>query len=341
MDELKNIFSSPLQLLGEGPDDQGVTSLVRKKSNSHVFSTLSDFNIKCNVKPSETISKALSVLENGKLRFHRSNSKHNDWQDTKLNSFSDSLTVSTAPTSSVTSICTVDEESEMDTDQESEIPITSLAPDALFIVQGKEFPCHAQLLLNQARPLHEILSKDGVLERKSKKQRVSSSRKDQADGECHSQEWSSSSGITVVRLPNDVDADHFELLMEFLYKKEINLNMVECYQVDGEEDDPWLMDEEDILDDYDEENDDDQNDINLSALYSSQEDEATRITPLKFLQESFLFADHYGCHSLKTAIENKIYDEFLFSFTAKGLFEWADQNKCTYLKQKAEEKIPK
>ena len=335
MNQSKNIPSSLFHLQQGEPYDQ---SAIGKKRDAPLFITLPEVNINIEAKTTETIRKALTVLTNGKLPFHRSNKNQKDWKDMSFNSCNDSNSVSTASISSASSISSTGEEFDIDTYQESEISITSLIPDALFIVQGKEFPCHAQLLSIQAEPLHEILSRDGVLERKTKKQRASSSRRDQSEGEDQLQAWSSPSGITVVRLPNDVDPDCFESFMEFLYTKEINLRLPEDYH--GEEEDPWLMDEEDIID-SDDGNEEDESDIQLLALSSSKDDEATAITPLKFLQDFFSFADRFGCNSLKNAIENKIYDEFLFSFTAKELLQWADQNNCNFLKEKAKEKLPK
>jgi len=343
INQSKNNLTSLFNLQRGVPYDQSAVFLVGKKRDSPMFQSLPEFNTDAvDGKPTETIRKALSVLANRKLPPHPSIVNQNDkkYETLKLCSdASDASSVSTAPTSSESSISSVYEESDMETDQESEVPITSLTPDALFIVQGREFPCHVKILLREARPLYDIIFRDGSLERKTKKQRSSSSQRDQPEGH-QSQEWSSPSGITVVRLPNYVDSDHFEVLIEFLYTKEIRLKLPEGYQEDSEEEDPWLIDEEDIFDD----DDDDDDDEHLIGLSSSKDMEGiltATSTPLKFLQESFSFADRFGCTSLKTAIENKIYDEFLFSFTAIELFNWAEQNRCTYLKEKAKEKIPK
>jgi len=338
MNQSKNTPSSLFNLQRGEPHDQSVTNFSSKKRETSVIFTLPEFNINTDEKPIQTIQKALSVLKNGRLFLHRSRINQ---KDETFNFVYDSNSVSTASTSSVSSISSAGDESDIDTNQEKEVPITSLTPDTLFIVQGKEFPCHAQLLSEQARPLHDILSRDGVLERKTKKQRASSSSlPDKTEGEDQMQTLSSPSGITVVRLPNNVEADYFEFFMEFLYTKEINLRLLEGYQEGCEEDDPWLMDEEEIIDD-DDSNEDDENDLQLLALSPSEDDESTGLTALKLLQGFFSFASSIGCTSLKAAIENKIYDEFLFSFTAKDLLLWADQNDCTFLKEKAKEKLPK
>lgn len=329
------IPSSLFHLQRTEPCDQDLTSLVGKKRDSHTFQSLSEFKyVAVNEKPTDTIRKALSVLANSRFPFNPRSVNQNKMED-EMNKFNlDDSSDVTAPLSSASSIYSVDEDSDMETDLEREVPITSLTPDALFIVHGKEYPCHVQILLKEARPLYDILSTHGSLERKTKKQRPPSSQRDQRAYKSH--EWSSPSGITVVRLPNDIDSDHFEVLIEFLYTKEIRLKLPEGYQEDSEEEDPWLMDEEDIFDDEED------NENHLIGISSSQDMEgASTATPLKFLQDSYSFADRFGCASLKTAIENKIYDEFLFSFTAKELFNWAGQNQCTFLREKAKEKLSK
>jgi hypothetical protein len=317
------------------PQDETVTSVDGQKRDASFFLTVPEFIDSADQQPNETIRKALSVLAKAQISFRPNIIIHRDQEVISLTSTCDVVSVSSASTS-----YTRDEESDMEPDQENEDCITCLPPDTLFIVQGKDFPCHANLLSKEALPLLDILSRDGVLERKTKKRRGSSSSQDQALGEqsqAQSQAWSSPSGITVVRLPNDVDSDFFQVLMEFLYTKEIRLKLPEGYLEDDEEDDPWLMDKEDVFED----DQDDENVGHLLDLSSSLDEDATAsAAPLKFLQGAFLLADRFGCTSLKNAIENKIYDEFLFSFTAKELFIWADQNKCVCLKQKAMDKLP-
>merc|ERR1712127_543028 len=197
----------------------------------------------------------------------------------------DAPSVATASTSSMR-----DDESDLEIDQEEEqeeVLITSVPPDALFVVQGVDFPCHTALLSKEARPLLDILSRDGVLERKSKKQRTSSlCVENQPEGKEEEQAWSSPSGITVARLPSDVDSDFFHVFMEFLYTKEIRLKLPEGYHEDDEVEDPWLMGNEDICDDEEEDVDEDEEDVDLlpDLLPSSLNDDAPdNSTPLNFL----------------------------------------------------------
>lgn len=325
---------------------ESATSMVGKKRDSSFILNLPDFDIDATnvVKPTDTIRKALTVLKNSPLPFRPKSLSHTDLNEMGGKPTCDAPSVATASTSSMR-----DDESDLEIDQEEEqeeVPITSLPPDALFVVRGVDFPCHTALLSKEARPLLDILSRDGVLERKTKKQRTSSScAENQSEGkeEEEPQAWSSPSGITVARLPSDVDSDFFQVFMEFLYTKEIRLKLPEGYHEDDEVEDPWLMGSEDICGDEEEDVDEGEEDVGIlpDLLPSSlNDDPPDNNTPLNFLKGAFSLADRFGCSSLKTAIENKIYDEFLFSFTAKELFAWADQNNCTYLKQKALEKIP-
>jgi len=309
------------------PQDEMINFVVGQKRDASFFLTLPESIDSADEQSTETIRKALSVLAKAQITFRPNIISHKIDEKLSHASTCDVVSVSSASTSS----CTRDEESDMEIDHENEDCITCLPPDALFIVQGKEFPCHADILSKEALPLFDILSRDGVLERKTKKQRTSSSSEEQ------SQAWSSPSGITVARLPNDVDSDLFQVLMEFLYTKEIRLKLPEGYYEDDEEDDPWLMDKEDTFED-----DEDEESIGHLLDFSSSHDEdaAASAAPLKLLQEAFLLADRFGCTSLKNVIENKLYDEFLFSFTAKELFVWADENKLVFLKQKAMDKLP-
>lgn len=323
MTKTNMIPSSLFDLQGGEPQDQRV-----RKRDSSFFMTFHEFSIgNADGKPKTNIRKALSVLSKAQTPFRHNSLSHNDRKEIPKCS-SDALSVCTASTSS-----TGDEESDMENDPNNKVPITLLPPpDALFIVQGMEFPCHTKFLSKEARPLLDILSRDGVLERKTKRQRTSPSR-DQSEEQ--QQSWSSPSGITVARLSNDVDVDFFEIFMEFLYTKEIRLKLPEEHHEEDEEFDPWL-DTEDVFDD-----DGDNEDAgHLLDLPVPQDAEAiVTSTPLELLQGSFLLADRFGCTSLKNAIENKLYDEFLFSFMAKELYTWADQNKCAYLKEKAMAKI--
>jgi len=282
------------------------------------------------VKPTDTIRKALTILANAPNPFGLNLLCHKGPEDILPKFASDATSVSTASTS-----FSRDEESDIEIDQhENDVLISDFPPDALFIVQGREFPCHKSLISEEARPLFDILLRDGVLERKAKKQRMSSSSRYQSEGEDFPQTWSTPSGIIVAQLSNDFDSDFFQVLMEFLYTQEIRMKLPEGYHEDDQEVDPWL-DKEDIFDD-DEEEDFDQ----LLNLTPSMDDETDTTAPLKFLQGCFSLADRFGCTAFKKAIEIKLYDEYLFSFTAKELFIWADENNCSYLKQKAMERLP-
>jgi hypothetical protein len=331
--ETKLIPSSIFDLQRWEPSDERRNSNPGRKRDASFFLNLPVLDVDGDQeKPTESIRKALSVLASAQNPFQSTDANHKDRKEIAAKNASDASSVSTASTTSMR-----DEEIDLESDHDNEVPITIFPPDALFIVQGTEYPCHAELLSKEARPLLDILSRHGVLERKTKKQRTTSPLRDGEEGEERPQAWSSSSGIMVVRLPNDVDSDFFEVLMEYLYTREISLKLPEGYHEDAEEDDPWLMNEEDILCDTEEEVDDVAHLIDLPAL--SNERPTTSAAPLKFLQGSYALADRFGCTSVKKAIEHKLYDEFLFSCNAKELFAWADENKCAYLKQKAKDKI--
>lgn len=301
-----------------------------------------DGNMTMNNEETYTIRKALSVLANSPVCFSTQERTHEDRTVTTKKSTPDSLSVSTASTSPMVEESS-DEESETDNFLENKFSITSLPPpDSLFVLQGKDFPCHAKLLRTEARPLLDILSRDGMLQRKTKKQCLSSCSRSRSRVE-QQEAWSSLSGITVARLPDDIDSDSFNSFMQFLYTKEIRIPQEEVvveeedFDEDDEQGDPWLTEKEDILTD-----DDEFEDFNgmVDFSHSQDDDDATNsATPLKYLQRLFLLAGHFGCVSLKNAIEFKLYDEFLFSFTANELFIWADQNGCAFLRDKAMEKF--
>lgn len=326
------IPSSLFNIRRREPRNGSATGLVGRKRGSAFLFNMPEFNIDTrDESPTETIRKALTVLSCTQVPFYPNKLDRKEREEIDQTPHSDAVSVSTASTASMR-----DEESDIEIDNEEEIPITSLPPDALFIVQGREFPCHTRVLAKEARPLLDVLSTHGAIERKTKRRRTSSSSQDQERTE---EPWSTPSGITIARLSDDVQADFFEVLMEFLYTQEIRLKLPEGFHEDNDEEDPWLMGSEDVVDEFEEE----EHEEFLPDLLPSSEDEsiACTTTPLKFLQGSFSIANLYGCASLKTAIENKIYDEFLFSFTAKELFTWADQNSCAFLKEKAMEKLPK
>ena len=283
--------------------------------------------------PVETICKALSVMATPQIPVPTKNLKNEPLKKATRKHPSDALSVSTASTASVR-----EEESDIDSDHEEEVPITTLPPDALFIIKDKEFPCHEKLLSKAAPPLFDLLSRNGVIERKSKRQRTSSAPEDENLSDNVAQPWSSPSGITVVRISDDgVHPDFFEALMEFLYTKEVRVKLPEDFDEDSQQEDPWLMGDEEIVDDdvgwEQEDNNDDQTNVLGDCEFKAS------VAPLQFLQGSFALADRFGCHSFKQAIEHKIYDELLFSFTAKELYAWANENKCAFLRQKASEKL--
>lgn len=340
MDETKMIRSSLFSRQPRDSYDRRVISDCEQK-HAACLQTTPEFGIDGGDEiPAEVIRKALSVIAEAQIPFRLNYSSFINMRETSLTHASNAQSVSTASTSftrNEVGKLNFDEVSDLETDEENEVPATRTPPDALFIAQGKEFPCHTRILSKDAPPLLDILTRDGVLERKTKKQRISPSSRCQPEGEERMQAWSSPSGITVARLPKDVNSDYFEVLMEFLYTNEIRIKLPgEDHEID-EEEDPWLADKEDLND-----SDDDCEDIGYSLdclLYEQNEDAKPTMTPLKFLQESFIQADRFGCTSLKDAIENKLYDEFLFSFTAKELFRWADQNNCAFLKEKAKDKL--
>ncbi len=305
--------------------DERAARLVGQKRGSSFLLDVPNFDIDLPSEgPTETIRKALMVLSNAQFPFLSNTLDRKEPEEIDLKPLSDALSVSTASTASMR-----EELSDIELDNDDEVPITSLPPDALFIVQGREFPCHTKLLSKEARPLLDILSRDGAIERKAKRRRTFSSSQDQQEEV--DEPWSTPLGITVARLSDDIKSDFFEVLMEFLYTKEIRLKLPEGFHEDDQQEDPWLLGDEDIFDDYEED-----------ERPSSSEDEsiASPATPLKFLQGAFSVANRFGCASLKRAIEHKIYDEFLFSFTAKDLLTWADQNRCAFLKEKAMDKLP-
>ncbi len=282
--------------------------------------------------PVETIRKALHVMETPPIRVPSNRRKNEESKKTARQCPSDALSVSTASTALIQ-----EEESDIDSEYEVEAPIIA-PPDALFIIKDREFPCHTKLLSKATPPLFDLLSRNGAIERKSKRQRTSFTAQDENQGDTKAQPWSSPTGITVVRLSDDgVDPDFFEALMEFLYTKEVRVKLPEDFDEDSREDDPWLMGDEDLVDDFCswEEEDNNGEQTNITSDYESE----ASVTPLQFLQGSFALADRFGCHSFKQAIEHKIYEELLFSFTAKELYTWAKENKCAFLRQKASEKL--
>lgn len=313
-----------------------IPARVQKRDGPFLMN-LPDFRAQCTdecTSTVETIRQALAAMAKPQIPALADNIKPKPLKETTRKCPSDARSVSTASTASIR-----EEESDIDSDHDDDVPVTALPPDALFVIKGREFPCHTKLLSKAAPPLLDLLSRNGAIERRTKRQRTSSSAVDENQGDNNAQPWSSPSGITVVRLSDDVHPNFFEALMEFLYMKEVRVKLPEDFHEDPQEDDPWLMGGEDLVDNefgWEEEDDDDEQ-HNLSVECQSK----ASMSPLQFLQGAFSLADRFGCSSFKTAIEHKIYDELLFSFTSKELYAWADENNCAFLKQKASEKLPK
>ena len=329
----------------------------------------------------KALREALAVLSKNSPAFHTLDCSDNiNAKTTIVHDFvttqpqtrdSGSVTVSSASTGSSTLSGEGDgdgddsnDEGESDTENEEEVPTASLPPpDALFVVQGADFPCHTQVLLKEALPLYDILSRDGVMERKTKKQRTTNESSTSASTSTsaptlqphetqqlqfhqeQAQAWSSPSGITVARLSDGIDSDSFRVIMEYLYTGEIKMQTQEEDEIEGENEDPWLIDGERLVDGNDlfVECDSDAeeffgDDFSVMELPTAAKKEAEQ-SPMKFLQGVFVLAEQFGCVSLKQAIENKLYDEFLFAFTAEELHKWAEEHKCGFLKEKAREKL--
>lgn len=227
-----------------------------------------------------------------------------------------------------------------------EFPITSLPPDALFVVQGMEFPCHTRLLSEQSPPLLEILLRDGVLERKIKKQRTRAPGEGEQQQHQAEKPWSSPSGITVTRLSGVIDSECFGVVLEFLYTGEIKMGR---HEENWEAEDPWLEDGEKVADASElyGESDSDCEELEAEILGSTLEicsKEGNKPSnadenPIQFLQRVFELAEEFGCTSLKRAIEDRLYDEFLFTLTAQELLVWAEKYKCAFLTEKCMDKL--
>ena len=181
-------------------------------------------------------------------------------------------------------------------------------------------------MLSEARSLRDILSRDGVLERKTKKRWTL--EEDLQD----EQAWFSPSGIMVAKIP-DIDPSIFQVMIEFLYTNEISFDVSEDHEDEG---DPWLIEhEEEIFNDDKYFSDDD----NAKQVDIPSPEESSESTPMKFIQKLFVLADELGCTVLKHAVEDKLYDEYLYSFTAEEVVVWADSHSCAFLKEKVMDKI--
>ena len=176
-------------------------------------------------------------------------------------------------------------------------------PDLIFLVEGIEFPCHAKLLSDKCRVLHDIAFSRRFDERLSK--RLKSSHNTGMSTEEYTKP-----AKTIIELYT-IKPRIFLAMLEFLYTGELP---DELYCGDQ------LCDEPNT---------------------NQQSQDQTLDTPMKFLQQLLIVADRFLMIPLKHAIEYKLYDEFLYSFTASELFVWADSHSCAFLKEKAMDRICK
>jgi len=197
-------------------------------------------------------------------------------------------------------------------------------PDVTFVVEGIEFPCHLKILSKRCVILHDLVSVHGIQQRLSKKQRTLTQTQEKAQTQAQERKSMSSSQlmITVTELRN-VEHEIFRALLEFLYTNEIP---GACYWGDKQEEYFSPSKKADHVD-------------------CDQCPELSRERPIYhamgFLQRLLVAADRFHMVALKHEIENKIYDEFLYSFTSAELFVWADSHSCAFLKEKAMDRICK
>ena len=199
---------------------------------------------------------------------------------------------------------TTNEEHEQEDHEEIETFVPKLIelPDATFMVEGIDFPCHTKILNKQCPLLYEIVSVHGVQRRLSKRQRRIIQPLTRLVQRPTGVSQQLPSTTTVVELRN-VENRVFRALLEFLYTQRIPLEL-------------WST-----IDDKESAQD--------QTLYCA----------MRFLQKLFIAADRYDLVSLKHEIEYRLYDEFLYSFTAAELFVWADSHSCAFLKEKAMDRI--
>ncbi|VEU40021.1 unnamed protein product [Pseudo-nitzschia multistriata] len=201
-------------------------------------------------------------------------------------------------------------------DQSGIIDFLRIPPDAKFVVDQIEFPCHMELLSKRATILHDILLIHGAQEQVAKKQRTQVQRKDNDRSSSTLLRSSPSSIIMVAELK--VDLKIFRAVLEFLYSNELSSDL---YWDDKQYESPLVSD-----DDYIKSN---EREENSQHIYRA----------MRFLQRLLVAADQFGIVPLKHEIEFKLYDEFLFSFTAPELYVWADSKSCAFLKEKAMDRI--
>lgn len=176
-------------------------------------------------------------------------------------------------------------------------------PDMTFIVDGIDFPCHMKILNKHCPILHEYVSVHGVQRRLSKRQRRIIQKMTEQRPTGVTQQLPSTFSTTVVEL-RDVENRVFRAILEFLYTQNVPSELYWC-----------AIDEEESAQDQ------------------------TLCCAMRFLQRLLIAADRYDIVSLKHEIEYKLYDEFLYSFTAAELFVWAYSHSCAFLKEKAMDRI--
>ena len=198
---------------------------------------------------------------------------------------------------------------DQDSNQDAEMkPLFQELPDVTFIVDGIDFPCHTKILNQHCPILRDIVSIHGVEQRLSKKQRIFQKMMKQ-----HRPTASmlTPSTTTAVELRN-VESKVFRALLEFLYTGGVPSELY------------WCCIEENNNNDKEEE--------------EPTGDDQTLYASMRFLQRLLIVADQFDIVSLKHEVEYKLYDEFLYSFTAAELFVWADSHSCAFLKEKAGER---
>jgi hypothetical protein len=243
--------------------------------------------------------------------------------------------------------------------------IMTSPPDAMFIVKGIEFPCHTQILTQRkCYKLLDLLAFDGI---ESSIQQQNSNKKQKRE---HDPQDETRRAVTVVEIFYDrFDPDIFHAFMEFLYSNEIpNKNNNESYCSDDNDQDQEEEEEEENSSlpcevhfsydddvakedlDWDDDDDGDNHEVSQDSQQQQQQQEEQEQeqhihslhSEMKFLQKLCEFAIQYDCIDCKLATEYRIYDEYLYVFTAHELYVWADKtNNCFFLKEMASKKINK
>lgn len=132
----------------------------------------------------------------------------------------------------------------------------------------------------------------------------------------------------------NVDPSIFRTILEFLYSNELPSGW---YWDDEEEEDSSMVTDDEVFDNEDE----DYNHVTFEESHSKTESYKTLSFAMDFLQRLLITAGRFGIVSLKHKIEHRLYDEFLYTFTAAELFVWADTNSCAFLKEKSMDRICK